>query len=142
MKKLFVILIMFFALGVMFASAEAPATLVYGLIDDGEGNPVAGVDVSVTCTHDSVDTTKDVASNGAGNYYAFFSPLECDDGDYVKVYAELGQATGEDDGIVSYGDCQINTALVNVTIPELGVIGAGIALVGAIAGFAILRNRD
>jgi LPXTG-motif cell wall-anchored protein len=77
-----------------------------------------------------------------GKYYAFIPQLNCAVGDNVLVQAVKDDATGQNNGSVGYDEqCRINTALINVQIPEFGVIAGGLALLGAL-GVVIYRRKN
>ena len=144
MNKLKTLLGLFLILGLMVIPAvvAAPLTVITGTVTDADNNVVDGATVEVTCTHDAVDTVELTTSDVDGQYYVTFSPLDCDDGDSVSVVVTYGEMGGSNDGTVSYADCMVNVGIVDVQIPEFGVVAAGLALVGAIAGFAVMRKRN
>jgi hypothetical protein len=137
------ILLGILALVVFSASVSATSlTVVSGTITDNSNVNVADAAVTVTCTHGSVDTVKDVVSGVDGKYYAFIPQLNCAVDDNVLVQAVKDDATGQNNGVVSYNSqCKINTALIDVQIPEFGVIAGGLALLGAL-GVVIYRRKN
>ena len=137
------ILLGILALVVFSASVSATSlTVVSGTITDNSNVNVADAAVTVTCTHGGVDTVKNVVSGVDGKYYAFIPQLNCAVDDNVLVQAVKDDATGQNNGVVSYNSqCKINTALVNVQIPEFGVIAGGLALLGAL-GVVIYRRKN
>jgi len=143
MNKNFKILLGILALVVFSASVSATSlTVVSGTITDNSNVNVADAAVTVTCTHGSVDTVKDVVSGVDGKYYAFIPQLNCAVDDNVLVQAVKDDATGQNNGVVSYNSqCKINTALIDVQIPEFGVIAGGLALLGAL-GVVIYRRKN
>ena len=148
MNKNFKILLGILALVVFSASVSATSlTVVSGTITDNSNVNVADAAVTVTCTHVgvdnvSVDTVKDVVSGVDGKYYAFIPQLNCAVDDNVLVQAVKDDATGQNNGSVGYDEqCRINTALINVQIPEFGVIAGGLALLGAL-GVVIYRRKN
>lgn len=140
MNKLIALMAVFFVLSMVAVSA-APATMVYGKITlDDNVTPVVGADVTVDCNGNILATT----SGADGMYYVFYPNTDCTAGDMVTVSVDYGdgEATGSGEGEVSFSEvCKINTSLVNVSIPEFGVIAAGVALIGAVAIFAVKRKN-
>jgi hypothetical protein len=143
MNKNFKILLGILALVVFSASVSATSlTVVSGTITDNSNVNVADAAVTVTCTHGGVDTVKNVVSGVDGKYYAFIPQLNCAVDDNVLVQAVKDDATGQNNGVVSYNSqCKINTALIDVQIPEFGVIAGGLALLGAL-GVVIYRRKN
>jgi len=142
MNKQLGILLSVFALMILSVAAVSatPLTAVSGTITDQNNAVVAGATVTVTCDG---ATPKTVSSGADGKYYAFFPAMDCGVDAPVTVHAQLGDAQGDNEGTVTYsGTCKINMSLVNVQIPEFRVIAGGIALIGAIAGFAVLRKKN
>jgi hypothetical protein len=137
------ILLGILALVVFSASVSATSlTVVSGTITDNSNVNVADAAVTVTCTHLGVDTVKNVISGVDGKYYAFIPQLNCAVDDNVLVQAVKDDATGQNNGVVSYNSqCKINTALIDVQIPEFGVIAGGLALLGAL-GVVIYRRKN
>ena len=137
------ILLGILALVVFSASVSATSlTVVSGTITDNSNVNVADAAVTVTCTHGGVDTVKNVVSGVDGKYYAFIPQLNCAVDDNVLVQAVKDDATGQNNGVVSYNSqCKINTALIDVQIPEFGVIAGGLALLGAL-GVVIYRRKN
>ena len=143
MKK--VILAMLFSsilLTMATAASAATLTVVSGTITYANSSIVDNAQVTVTCEHMGANTTKVVMSGVDGKYYAFYPALNCDTSDTVWVMADKDGAQGMNSGLVSYNkQCKINTALIDVQIPEFGVMAGGIALVGALAGLTVIRKR-
>jgi len=120
-------------------SATAPMTMVSGKVVDASNVAVNAASVDVTCTHNSVATTKTVITDASGMYYAFFGSTECNTGDTVKAHT-----SGADDttGTVTYSKtCRINTLKLDLQIPEFGVIAGAAALVGALGIFVFRRKN-
>jgi hypothetical protein len=119
--------------------SAAPMTVVYGEVTDASDNPVdAGVQVDVTCTHNTVDTTKTVYTNSVGKYYASFGSTECDVGDTAVAHTE---GADDESGTVTGQVCRIGTLKLDLQIPEFGVIAGAVALVGAL-GIFIYRRKN
>ena len=135
-----VVLFGFFAFAI---SAHAvPLTVVTGTITDSNSSVVDGATVKVVCEHLGVNSTQIVSSGADGKYYAFFSSLDCNAGDTAWAFASKGGDDGSNSGVVSLlGRCSINVATIDVQIPEFGVIAGAVALLGAVAGFVIIRRK-
>jgi hypothetical protein len=144
MKNTLYLILAVFALVLLSVSTMAVTlTVVSGTITDQSNAVVDGATVQVVCHHGSTDNTLTVTSGSDGKYYAFFPALQCNAGDTATVTATKGDASNSETGSISYlSSCRINVGIINVQIPEFGVIAGGVALIGAIAGFAIMRKRN
>lgn len=139
MKKIMLLMVVMAVLMVSSVSAIIP-TYVTGTVFWADGvTPVDGASVEVDCNGFIRNDVSDVQ----GNYDVQYTALECASGDSVYVTASKGDAEGTNSETVMCDsqECPFNIALVDVQIPEFGVVAAGIALVGAVAGFAVLRRR-
>jgi hypothetical protein len=140
MKKLVlgVLVAVFVSTGVASgsASATAPQTDITGVITESHV-AVAGAHVTVLCNGNSqMDTT-----DAFGSYLTVFPSGDCPFGVTVKVTAvkngKSGVATGTVQGITT----KLNLAIVNVSIPEYGLIGALTAGGAGIGMIAYSRRR-
>ncbi|MEM4260348.1 MAG: hypothetical protein QXG00_03870 [Candidatus Woesearchaeota archaeon] len=142
MKKIF------FILGVLIflsctASALALPTIVSGHVYESDGStPVPNVEVSAICnTGDGTIGPLTDITNQYGFYVIEFGINdipECPVGSEVTVSAGENSASG----IVGPNRyLQKNLIYINFSIPEFGVVGAGIALAGAVTAFMLFRKR-
>lgn len=145
MNKLLIALLAVFVLAVGYASAY-PA-LVSGVVYDSDGvTPIDGASVTVTCEHDGINTTGYTVSGVNGEYlYQFLNTpdLECDFGDAVFVNAEFEGMFGSNTGNAcdSESQCPIPVAVVDVTIPEFGLLGAMIVMLAGVGIVAYKRKN-
>lgn len=126
MKKtvLGLLVAVFATVGITSASVSAapPQTSVTGVVTESQ-MAVAGATVSVLCNgHTETDTT-----NATGAYLVNFPSADCPFGTTVKVTAQKGDKSGVASGTVQGVTTKLNLAIVNVEIPEYGLIGALIA---------------
>jgi hypothetical protein len=135
MNKLLIFAILF-----LFAAGYASAySVVTGHVYDAGNSPVNGATVDVTCNSNVEHTT----SNNLGLYIVSFTDDLCPYDTAVHVVATKDTQTGSNDGYTceSADICDgIPVALVNVTIPEFGVIAGVAALIGALAVFVFKRK--
>lgn len=121
------------------AYATPPQTDVTGVITENQV-AVPGATVTVLCNgHTEVDTT-----DAHGSYLVTFSSTDCPFGTTVKVSAKKGNKSGVASGTVQGITTKLNLAIVNVSVPEYGLMGgilAGGAGVGMIA-FARRRQKQ
>jgi len=121
----------------------ADPTFINGIVYSGDASspPVPGIMVDVTCLGNTLSDETD--SNGW--YNALFDPnsdpfYTCPLGS--NVTACVGDKCNW--GIVQ--DCldnQINIVGIDIfNIPEFGLLAGGIAVIGAVGGFFLLRRRD
>ena len=115
-----------------------PATsVVTGVITDNSV-AVAGASVTVLCNGNTeTDTT-----NAQGSYLVTYPSGDCVFGSTVKVTAVKGGHSGVATGTVQGITTKLNLAIVNVSIPEYGLIGAGIAGSLGIGLIAYSRRRQ
>jgi len=139
MNKLIIMLIGIF----MFAAyVNAAPALVTGYVTYQNGTGVDGATVDITCEHNSINTTLQTTTFVDGSYYQEFSDTECSYNDMVWVNAEKSGNMGSNDGqTCERTDCFIPVALIDVTIPEFGVIATGLALIGALGIFVFKRKN-
>jgi len=142
MKKLLlaVLVAVFVSAGVSAGSVSAvqpPQTDVTGVITESQA-AVAGASVTILCNgHPRSDTT-----DAFGSYLAVFPIGHCPLGQTVKVTAEKNGKSGVTSGTVQGITTKLNLAIVNVSIPEYGTIGALIAGGAGIGMIAYTRRRQ
>ncbi|MEK7152650.1 MAG: hypothetical protein AAB834_01775 [Patescibacteria group bacterium] len=141
MKKLLlgVLVAVFVSAGVASgsASATAPQTDITGVITENHV-AVAGANVTVLCNGNTqMDTT-----DAFGSYLAVFPIAQCPFGVTVKVTAEKDGKSGVATGTVQGITTKLNLAIVNVAIPEYGLIGALAAGSAGIGMIALMRRRQ
>lgn len=119
------------------ASAAPPNTAVTGVVTENQ-TAVAGAAVTVLCNgHTETDT-----SNAQGAYLVNFGATDCPFGSTVKVTAQKGGKSGVTSGTVHGITTKLNLAIVNVSIPEYGLIGAITAGGVGIGLIAFMRRRQ
>lgn len=121
-------------------------TIIAGTIFDSNGDPVKGDQeferVTVTCN--GVTKTGDIRDDGT--YSVRFRERQCDEGDSVTVSAVAEEGTGSSTATVyddpDEGPCgDSDVTVVNVTVPELGMVGGLVAGLGSMAGYVRMRRR-
>jgi len=114
-----------------------PFSIVTGTVTYGNGSIVPGADVDVTCNNVTGTATTDLF----GNYDVAFSSTDCKFGDPVSVTASKSPASGSNTGnMCAAGECEFPIGLVDVQIPEFGLIAASLAVVGALGIFMFKRK--
>jgi len=141
MKKLLVgvLVAVFMSVGAASgtASASAPQTDITGVVTENHV-AIAGANVTVECNGNSqMDTT-----DAFGSYLAVFPIADCPFGVTVKVTAEKNGKSGISTGTVQGITTKLNLAIVNVSIPEYGTIGALLAGGAGIGMIAYTRRRQ
>lgn len=142
-------LIFGFMLVVMMVPAMAVVpgydTVVNGIVYSGDNidtDPVVGAEVTVTCedggnTWIETDTTIE-----DGYYHVEFMFPDCPLGSMVTAEACYGGNCGSASDYVIDNNEWVNILGLDIFgVPEFGAIAAGVALVGAAAGFFVLRRR-
>lgn len=117
--------------------AEPPTTAVTGVVTKNQ-TAVANADVSVQCNgHTEMDTT-----DNKGSYLATFAAADCPFGSTVKVVAKKGGESGVASGTVQGVTTKLNLSIVNVEVPEYGLISALTAGGIGIGLIAYMRRRE
>lgn len=119
------------------ASATAPQTDVTGVVTENHV-AVANANVTVLCNGNTQTDTTDAF----GSYLAIFPSADCPFGTTVKVTAEKDGKSGVTTGTVQGITTKLNLAIVNVSIPEYGLIGALTAGGAGIGLIAYMRRRQ
>jgi hypothetical protein len=141
MKKLLVSILATVGIALMLPAATFAAsatTDVTGTVTNN-GVGVSGAKVEVICGSNDKKTT----TGTGGAYLVTFKAANCPDGSKATVTATVGKKAGVNTGKVKQdGSVYLNVAVVNVSLPEFGVItGIGAALVGG-AAFLVIRRRQ
>jgi hypothetical protein len=125
--------------GAMSATVGAtpPKSDVTGVITENQV-AVEGATVTVLCNgHTEVDTT-----DAFGSYLVTYPSADCPFGTTVKVTAKKGDKSGVASGTVQGITTKLNLAIVNVSIPEYGLIGGILAGSAGIGMIAYNRRRQ
>lgn len=142
MKKLFltVLVAMLVSAGLAPTTASAatiPQTDVTGVVTENHV-AAANANVMVECNGNTeMDTT-----DAFGSYLVTFASADCPFGVTVKVTAEKDGRSGVKTGTVQGITTKLNLAIVNVEIPEWGLIGAVTAGGVGIGMIALMRRRQ
>lgn len=120
------------------AAFAAPAqTIVTGTVTNN-GHTVKGAKVTVVCNNHSRTTKTDKN----GGYSVSFPKAQCPDGAKATVVATKNKMGGVSSGNVNSVTTKLNVAIVNVALPEFGVItGVGAMTVGA-GLFMVMRRKQ
>jgi hypothetical protein len=121
------------------ASAQSPvvATVVQGTVTNAKGKDVNNAKVTVICNGKVQKTTTD----GTGFYTVSFSPTVCPVGSNVSVTVTKGSMGGEKGGKITQQSTDLNVDVVNVSVPELGLITGLVAAITAGGLFLVMRRR-
>ena len=123
--------------GTASAAPTPPQTDVTGVVTENHV-AVAGASVTVVCnSHTRTDTT-----DAMGSYLVTFPSGECPFGSTVKVTAEKDGRSGVRSGTVRGITTKLNLAIVNVEIPEYGLIGAITAGGAGLGMIGYMRRRQ
>jgi hypothetical protein len=141
MKKLFLTILATLSVALLIPAATFAAsatTDVTGTVTNN-GNVVSGAKVTVVCDNNSKKTSTD----SSGAYLVTFKAANCPDSSKATVVATKGGKGGVSTGTVSkMGSADLNVAIVNVALPEFGIItGIGAAVIGGGAFFLIRRRQ-
>jgi len=118
--------------------AAPPQTDVTGVITENH-MPVAGATVTALCNG---NTEVDATTDAAGSYLVVFPIADCPFGSTVKVSAKKGGKSGVASGTVQGITTKLNLAIVNVSIPEFGMLGTLMAGGIGFGLMAYMRRRQ
>jgi hypothetical protein len=122
---------------VVGVSAAPAKTDVTGVITDNSV-AVAGAMVTVLCNGNTETDTTDAQ----GSYLVTYPSAQCPFGTTVKVTAVKGGKSGVSSGTVSGITTKLNLSIVNVSIPEYGLIGTLMAGGAGLGALAYMRRRQ
>jgi hypothetical protein len=119
------------------SAATTPQTDITGVVTE---NSVAVKDANVTvlCNGNTLTDTTD----SFGSYLVSYDAVDCPFGVTVKVTAEKDGKSGVRSGTVHGITTKLNLAIVNVPIPEYGLVGALAASGLGIGLIAYTRRRQ
>lgn len=118
------------------ANATSPTTAVTGVVTENF-TAVPNANVTALCKG---HTQADVA-DAQGSYLVLFPSADCPFGSTVKVTASYGGHGGASSGTVNGVTTKLNLAIVNISIPEYGMIGGAIAGSAGIGMIIYSRRR-
>jgi len=119
------------------AMAASPESDVTGVVTENQV-AVAGASVTVLCNGKTeMDTT-----DAFGSYLVHFASADCPFGTTVKVTATKDGKSGVMSGTVQGITTKLNLAIVNVSIPEYGLIGTLLAGGAGVGLIAYMRRRQ
>ena len=123
-------------------------TAVGGTIYQNDvSNGIKGANVTVICSHNSSEYTKNTISKNNGEYVVFFPQNKCTYGDEVTVSAVKDGLNGENGGeitlnVFKMGCFRIDVGIVNVPlIPEFSLLIGTLTLASAIGIFFFVRRN-
>jgi hypothetical protein len=136
MKSTMAIVLAVFLLtvGSVFAVEESMPTIISGHVYEADGKtPVPSVEVKVTCN--AVELTDMTNDKG---YYVVEYFEGCPAGSEVSVKSGGTESSGT---VGTSKTLRKNLLYLNFNVPEFGVLGASLALVGAVVAFGVFRKR-
>lgn len=117
--------------------ALAAQTNITGTVTNN-GNPVAAANVVVVCNSNSRSDDTDTS----GGYLVQFTAAECPSGKNATVVATKDNKGGTNSKTVTAQTSKLNVAIVNVALPEFGVVaGMGAAVIGG-GAFMVIRKKQ
>lgn len=121
-------------------------TWVGGTIFDASNNPVPGGNpgdmVTVVCNGHLLV----VPFDASGNYAAIFPQNRCKVGDSASASVAVPEGSGSTAGVVQNTEINgpvvdLDVVVLNITVPELGLIGMGVAGMASAAGYLYMKGR-
>ena len=145
MKKIIFILVL---IAITFTSLPTAVTYAVTKVDESpvavtgkvtnNSLPVSGAIVSVKCEVTTVTAT----TNSNGTYAVIFNNPLCLTGDTVTVTATSGSLIGSNSALVIGNSCNTNVIVVNVSVPEFGILTTLSASVISGGAFIAVRRRS
>ena len=118
------------------ALAASGLTDVSGVVTNN-GQPITGAHVTVVCNNNNLTDNTDTT----GTYVVQFTDTECPAGAKVTVVATDGSLGGTNSGVANALTTRLNVSIINVALPEFGVVtGIGAAIVGG-GALMVIRRR-
>jgi hypothetical protein len=109
------------------SAMSMPQTDITGVVTNN-GQPVSGARVTVVCN----SFNKQDQTDETGTYLVTFEAKQCPAGEKATVVASKKNMGGTNSGTVDKITNKLNIAIVNVSVPEYGLItGIGATLIGA-----------
>lgn len=130
-----------FSISILATANASAATLghtdVTGVVTEQQV-ALPGADVSVLCNGQTLTDTTD----SYGSYLVSFLSTDCPFGSTVKVTAQKNGMSGVSSGTVRGVTTKLNLAIVNVEVPEYGLIGSLAAGSAGLGMAAYMRRRQ
>ena len=118
--------------------ASSSLTDVSGVINFNGVHVGKGVKVTVSCNGHTVTGKTDKS----GTYLVQFKKSQCKTKDTITVTATVNGITATSTAKADKETCRLNVAIINVSVPEYGLIGlTGAAITGSGAFFLIRRRQ-
>jgi len=117
-------------------------TWISGTVVDGANNPVNGGQVLINCN----GTVKTVGILANGSYAASFPQSQCKAGNGVTATASTDEGSGSNstsvqNTVVNGPIVDLDIAVIDITVPEFGLIGGFLTGAVGIAGYFFMRQR-
>ena len=150
--KLFIIMtLLLVCAGAALAVPPLPTSTVRGHVTDLSDNPIPDADVTVRCYEfypGGMEGQLSTTTDGSG-YYEVVFPNDgsfqfsyCYAYSYILVTAEKDGEIGENNRQMEIDyDTTVDVQIPDYEVPEYGMVGAFVAVIGAIAGFMVLRKK-
>jgi len=124
----------------MVVSAITPSS-VTGNVTWSNGTVVDGAIVKVTCEHGGVNDSVEGTSMLDGSYNVIINSTDCDYNDKVWVMASIDGLSGMNSGVMCDSEsCFIPIAIINIQIPEFGLLGAMLVVLAGVGMVAYSRK--
>lgn len=116
---------------------DTAATVINGTVTNG-GTPVNHANVNVTCNGHTLAT----ATDSHGSYTVSFSSGLCGLNNKVTVVASVGNLSGSNSGTVQGNSCNTDVTVINVSVPEFGLLTTISGSVISGGAFLAIRRRS
>ena len=116
--------------------ALSAKTDITGVVTNNN-SPVNGAKVVVVCNNNSRKDTTDAS----GSYLVQFPAKQCPAGDKATVVATKGNKGGSNGATIHADTTKLNVNIINISIPEFGLItGIAASVIGG-GAYLVIRRR-
>ena len=143
MNKTFGFMILGLLVLSMIGMASAQAYVLGKIYNSDYTETIADANVIVTCYKGDTYPVLTAVTNEYGDYVVNFESTTCSVGNTVRVDAEKeGIGSGSGEGVVDESNSiSLNLAIINVTVPEFGLIVGALTILSAVGIFFFVRRE-
>lgn len=112
-------------------------TIIKGTVTDSNNAPVNGGSIVVNCG----SATKNATIGSNGKYSVTFTKAECKNGKPADATANTGSGSGSNSGTVNASVYVLNIQVLNIDVPEFGVVGGAVSGLVSMVGYVLMKSR-
>jgi hypothetical protein len=109
---------------------------------NSSNEPVNGGSITVRCG----SSTKVATIESNGHYGVSFTQSQCKSGDSASATASTSDGSGTNSTTVQNTNVNgpvvdLDVAVIDITVPEFGMIGGAVTALGAVGSYLVMRAR-